>query len=583
MNKGQVRVMGALVLAAAFSLVGANPAVAQLKSAQGILSGVVRDTAGTPQMGASVEVIPESTAVASASGIGFFTNTQGVFRGERLVPGFYTVRVTLAGFLPTLEKHVRVTANLTTLVRIQLESMFASLEQLRRAPSSAATESDDWKWVLRSATSVRPVLQWVDQDPLGTVAADSETVPAEPSRGRLEFTDGARRPGSVSNLPASPATAFAYEQQLGSTSRLVLAGLMSYDGESPAGGIATVWLPTGSLGAGPHTAVVLRESKLGDMGPTFRGVRIDQGGSIAFGTRAVLEYGGEYVLVGLGRSATSLRPHMQLEGRISDDWHASLIFASMPSGPEPLETMYGETGNTLAAALNELDAFPVLMWRAGRPVLESGFHEEIAAERKLGPRGKLQVAAFHEDNSHVAVFGRGNNLPVADFFQDVYSNGFSYDGGSSSSWGTRAAYREKLGNDVELTALYAFAGALTPSSAAAGPLRELFRTAGRHSAGAKVSGRVPRLGTRVTAGYQWISATTFTRVDGFGEALFDMEPYFHVGVHQRLPKFGPGRWEANAECDNLLAQGYVTLNTPDGRVTLMPAFRTFRGGLSLQF
>ena len=575
--------MGALVLAAAFSLLGANPAAAQLKSVQGILSGVVRDTAGTPQMGASVEVIPESSAGVSASGIDFFTNTQGVFRGERLAPGFYTIRVTLAGFLPTLEKHVRVTANLTTLVRIQLESMFASLEQLRRAPSSAATETDDWKWVLRSASSARPVLQWVDPDPLGSVTADSETVPAETSRGRLEFTDGARRPGSVSNLPATPATAFAYDQQLGAASRLLLAGLMSYDAESPAGGIATVWLPTGSLGAGPHTALVLRESKLGDVGPTFRGVRIDQGGSLAFGSRAILEYGGEYVLVGLGRSASSLRPRMQLDARISDDWHGSLIFASMPTGPEPLETLDGETANTLAAALNELDAFPVLMWRAGRPVLESGFHEEIAAERKLGTRGKLQVAAFHEDNSHVAVFGRGNNLPLADFFQDVYSNGFSYDGGSSSSWGTRAVYREKLGNDVELTALYAFAGALTPSSAAVEPLRELFRTAGRHSAGAKVSGKVPRAGTRFTVGYQWISGATLTRVDGFGEALFDMEPYLHVGVHQRLPKFGPGRWEANAECDNLLAQGYVTLYTADGRVTLMPAFRTFRGGLSLQF
>jgi hypothetical protein len=582
-NKGQVRVMGALVLAAAFALLGANPALAQLKSVQGILSGVVRDSAGTPQLGASVEVIPESAAVASASGIGFLTNTQGVFRGERLAPGFYTIRVTLAGFLPTLEKHVRVSANLTTLVRIQLESMFASLEQLRRAPSSAAAESDDWKWVLRSAAATRPVLQWVDQDPLGSVSMDAENVPSEPSRGRLEFMDGARRPGSVSSLPASPATAFAYDQQIGSTSRLILAGLVSYDGDSPAGGIATVWLPTGSLGAGPHTALVLRESKLGDMGPTFRGVRIDQGGSIAFGTRAVLEYGGEYVLVGLGRPATSLRPRMQLDARISEDWHASLIFASMPTGPEPLEALDGETANTLAAALNELDAFPVLMWRAGRPVLESGFHEELSAERKLGSRGKFQVAAFHEDNSHVAVFGRGNNLPVADFFQDVYSNGFSYDGGSSSSWGTRAAYREKLSNDVELTALYAFAGALTPSSAAAGPLRELFRTAGRHSAGAKVSARVPRLGTRVTAGYQWISGATLTRVDSFGEALFDMEPFLHVGVHQRLPKFGPGRWEANAECDNLLAQGYVTLYTQDGRVTLMPAFRTFRGGLSLQF
>ncbi|HLZ52376.1 MAG TPA: carboxypeptidase-like regulatory domain-containing protein [Candidatus Acidoferrum sp.] len=581
MNKGHVRVMGALVLAVAFSILGASPATAQLKSVPGILAGVVRDGVGTPQLGATVEVIAESTA--SAAPLSFFTNTQGIFRGERLAPGFYTVRVTLAGFLPTLEKHIRVSANVTTLVRIQMESMFASLEQLRRAPSAGAAEADDWKWVLRSATSMRPILQWVEQDPLSAVVVDSDSVPVEPARGRLEFTDGARRPGSVSNLPASPATAFAYDQQLGQASRLVLAGIMSYEGNSPAGGIATVWLPTGSLGAGPHTALVLRESKLGDFGPAFRGVRIDQGGSLVLGSRTVLEYGGEYVLVGLGRPASSVRPRMRLDARISDDWQASLIFASMPTGPEPIESMEGEADSTLRAALNQLDAFPVLMWRGGRPVLESGFHEEIAAERKLGNRGKLQVAAFHEDNSHLAIFGRGSNLPVADYFQDVFSNGFSYDGGSSSSWGTRAAYKEKLGDDVELTALYAFAGALTPSSAAVGPLRELFRTAGRQTAGIRVSEKVPRFGTRVTLGYQWIGGTTLTRVDSFGDSQFDMEPYFHLGVHQRLPKFGPGRWEANAECDNLFAQGYLTLNTQDGRVTLMPAFRTFRGGLSLQF
>jgi hypothetical protein len=110
--------MGALVLAVTFSLLGAHPAVAQLKSVQGSLSGVVRDTTGTPQLGASVQVIAESGA--SAAAIAYLTNTQGVFRGEKLTPGFYTVRVTLAGFLPTLEKHVRVSANLTTLVRIQL-------------------------------------------------------------------------------------------------------------------------------------------------------------------------------------------------------------------------------------------------------------------------------------------------------------------------------------------------------------------------------------------------------------------------------------------------------------------------------
>jgi len=223
------------------------------------------------------------------------------------------------------------------------------------------------------------------------------------------------------------------------------------------------------------------------------------------------------------------------------------------------------------------------MWRNGRPVLESGFHEELAVGRKLGSQGKLQIAAFHDDNSHTAIFGRGSDLPVGDFFQDVYSNGFAYDGGSSSSWGGRAVYEEKITDNLELTALYAFGGVLAPSGAVALPLREMLRTTGRQSAGVRVSRKMTRRGTLVTASYDWMGGTALTRVDSFGGSLFDLEPYLHVGVHQKLPKFGRGRWEANAECDNLLAQGYFTITTQDGHMILTPAFRTFRGGLSLQF
>jgi hypothetical protein len=94
---------------------------------------------------------------------------------------------------------------------------------------------------------------------------------------------------------------------------------------------------------------------------------------------------------------------------------------------------------------------------------------------------------------------------------------------------------------------------------------------------------MPHLGTKVNAGYKWVSGVTVSRVDGFGESLFQLEPYMHVGLRQALPKFGPGRWEAIADCNNLLAQGYVTLNSRDGHAVLVPAFRSFRGGLSLQF
>jgi Carboxypeptidase regulatory-like domain len=578
-KQGRLRILGALVLAVTCSSLGANRTVAQAKLASGKLAGVVRDTTGTPQMGASVEVIPETTGTLPA--LDLLTNTQGIFRGEHLAPGFYMVRVTLAGFLPTLEKHVRITANLTTVVRIQLESMFTSLEQLRRQPSTTNLEMDDWKWVLRSASATRPVLQWIDKDAVTSANGNAETRGGQP-RMQLEFTEGARRPGSVSNLASSPATAFAYDQKLGGTSSLIVAGQMSYEDEAPAGGIATIWLPSGSLGAGPHTALVMRESRLGPAGPTFRGVRIDQGGTLAFGDRAVLRYGGEYVLVGLGTAASSTRPRLELDTRVSEVWRAALIYASQPGAPGVMEPQEGESGS-LTAALNELDAFPALLWRGGHPTLQGGSHEEMSAERKLGTSGKLQIAAFHDDNRHVAVFGRGSNLPAADYFQDYFSNGFAYDGGSSSSWGARIALREKLDDGVEWTAVYAFGGTLTPGEVADGVLRDTLRTAGRHSLAANISARVPRLGMKVNAGYKWINGVAVSRVDGYGESLFQLDPYMHVGVRQALPKFGRGRWEAIADCNNLLAQGYAPVNTRDGRTVLVPAFRTFRGGLSLQF
>ena len=581
MKQERLRILGALILTVMVSSFVTIPAAAQAKPVPGKLAGVVRDAAGTPQMGASVELISEAVGVAATRG--FLTNTQGMFRGDKLAPGFYSVRVTLAGFLPTFEKHIRVTSNLTTVVRIELESMFASLDQLRRMPASSTAEVDDWKWVLRSASAMRPVLEWVDSGTLSASTISGESGRPHVPRMRMEFTDGARRPTSASSIASSPATAVAYEQKLGGTSKMLFAGQVSYDGDAPAGGIATVWLPTGTLGAGPHTALVLREARLGPVGPTFRGIRLDQGGALAFGNRTTLRYGGEYVLVGLGAAASSLRPRAELDVRLNGDWSTALVFASLPNGPGPLEANDAQPGGALAAALNELDAFPALLWRQGRPVLQNGLHEEMSAERKIGTRGKVQVAGFHDDNRHVAVFGRGSDLPTADYFQDNLSTSFAYDGGSASSWGTRAAFREKLDDDVELTAVYSFGGALAPSADEDDLLRDALRHVQRHSLGAAISAKVPRLGTKVQAGYKWVGGVSVSSVDSYGESLFQMDPYLHLIVRQPLPRFALGRWEAIADCNNLLAQGYVSTNSRDGRVVLVPAFRSFRGGLSVQF
>ncbi|PYU12928.1 MAG: hypothetical protein DMG37_11835, partial [Acidobacteria bacterium] len=222
MKRGHLRVLGALVLTVGVSPFAVKPAVAQAKPVLGKLAGVVRDTAGTPQMGASVELAPESAGVTASHVL--LTNTQGIFQGSKLVPGLYTLRVTLAGFLPTLEKHVRVSPNLTTVVRVELESMYASLDQLRRTPSNAGANSDDWKWVLRSAASVRPVLEWMDDSSGSVSTLHVENRGLNVPRVRMEFTDGARRAASPSNISPTPATAVAYNQKLGGASSLLFAG-----------------------------------------------------------------------------------------------------------------------------------------------------------------------------------------------------------------------------------------------------------------------------------------------------------------------------------------------------------------------
>ncbi len=578
MQQGRLRLLGALVIIAASASFGTGGADAQSKLVSGKLAGVVRDLAGIPQMGASVEVFAEAPGAGSSSD--YLTNTQGIFRGEKLAPGLYTIRVTLAGFLPTLQQHVRINPNLTTMVRIEMESMFSALEQLRRQPNATQADADDWKWVLRSAAGTRPVLQW-DEGAAG-ITANGDV--AHSPKILMQFTDGARRPGSVSNVAAAPGTAFAYDQKLGGVGKLLVAGQMSYE-DSPAGGVATVWLPAGTIGSGPHTAFVLREAKLGDTGITFRGMRIDQGGTLTLGDRVLVRYGGEYLLVGLGRAVSSVRPRASVEAKLGNSWRGKVVFASQPGAPSAMESPAEDLQSALVKALDELDAFPALMWRDGRPVLQGGWHEEVSAERRIGENGNLQVAAFHDDNHHLAVFGRGNDLPVQEYFEDVFSNAFAYDGGASSSWGGRLAFREKMNDDVEVTALYALAGALAPVPGATGEnaLRDSLRMAPRHSVGVNLSSKLPRTGGHITVGYKWISGPAVSRVDSYGESLYQMDPYLHVSVRQQLPKFGPGRWEAIADCDNLLAQGTVTIATRDGQVALAPAFRTFRGGLSLQF
>ena len=107
-----------------------------------------------------------------------------------------------------MERHIAVMANLTTLLRVQVDSIFSSLDTLRRK-SDAPAETDDWKWVLRSSTATRPILQWRDGDPSVASASVGADLPrVQHPRGLVQVTNGSLHPWSP--LEPSPGCALHF-------------------------------------------------------------------------------------------------------------------------------------------------------------------------------------------------------------------------------------------------------------------------------------------------------------------------------------------------------------------------------------
>jgi len=566
---------------AAFVLCGLFLSTASLLAAHnfGKLTGVVVDPAGNPQMGASVWLTPES---AGGRAIELLTDENGIFVGQRLRPGLYSVKVTLAGFMPSLQGHVNVAANVNTSLHVELDTIFASLDNLRRK-SSKPSEPDDWSWVLRTASSSRPVLQLRDGTVL--IASNSDEKDDQP-RASVELNNGSVRPGSSSALPGYMGTAISYDQRLGSAGKLLIAGEVNYDQAVPGvlgGSMASIWLPSGKFGEGPETTFTVRQIRVGDSGRSIRAMRFEHSEQVVLTDHVILEYGGEYLAGGfVGAMTATLRPHARLGMRLSPHWNAAFLVETDPDAYGMREEVSAEE-----PAIEALQTGPNLIWGRGNPILNGGWHEEFLVRHDVGARGEFETAVFRDDSKHQAVYGtlEGSSDPSASFI-NPYPGPLAHDAGTAGFWGSRLVYREKLTGNLEVAGVYAWAGALAPGDqgASVAQLQQMLQTRYVHSVAARLAGKMPKSKTQFAASYKWINGTIVTRQDLYSEAAMGIDPNLSLSIRQPLPAFlMAGHWEALADFRNMLSQGYASLETLDGRMLVMPVERSFRGGVSFQF
>ena len=153
---GQFRKVAVVALGVLLAALLTAPALHAADPFTGSVSGWVKDERGITQMGAAIAVLASDGRLIKR----VFSDQDGRFAAEGLFPGEYAIRVTLGRFLPLQQNRVLVEAGAQSLLEISLRSIFATLQLSMPLTGQVRDMTDEWKWTLRSAHAMRPILRF---------------------------------------------------------------------------------------------------------------------------------------------------------------------------------------------------------------------------------------------------------------------------------------------------------------------------------------------------------------------------------------------------------------------------------------
>ncbi|MHB8217507.1 MAG: carboxypeptidase-like regulatory domain-containing protein [Candidatus Sulfotelmatobacter sp.] len=533
----------------------------------GAISGYVRDASGIPQMGAVVEV-----AGAAARTLTVFTDGAGFYSATNLLPGFYSVKVSAASFLPTLREKIGLHPGSSVHVNITLNTL---LNAMRAAPLRGTADDDDWKWTLRSVAN-RPVLR-VFGDPAANAEQQDHDLKAS-----LSFLAGSAAGGYGSGSDMS--TGFSLERSIFSVDRVGLSGNVGYGDGLPAAVLRAIYSHRLPDGSGPSMAITMRRFAPSDPNlhnAALQALALSAGDDLTVGDVLELKFGSELQTIQFLGHVTAFRPFGSVDLHVSPNTVVEYDYATS------LPNTRAEKGfDSAPADLSEAD--PRVSMANFTTRLERAHHQEVNVSRRIG-KNSLQVAVFSDRVADTALTGTGDVTAAGGFLlPDIYSGTFTYAGDTLDSRGMRVVLERKFASDLTATLDYAYGGVLDLSKPDVDlqQARQWITTQRRHALAAKLSGTLPGSRTHWIASYRWVNGSALTPVDMFNASPGQSDPFLNVFIRQPIPTLGflPAHMEALVDLRNLLAQGYVPVMGQDGQtVYLVQAARSVRGGVTITF
>src|ERR1035438_7519015 len=251
---GSLVLVGAVCLAAA----GLGQAATPLPLV-GAITGFVTDAAGVPQMGAAVILLNRQERMFERA----LTDDRGAFRFLGLTPDLYSIKVTLGTFVPALKKGIQVQPGMASVLNVNLNTLFSSIQFAYPPIENGSLMSDEWKWVLRSASPTRPVLRFngdaVANSTVSTVSRRRTAVFSD-TRGVFQVSAGEGAGASGTANEADMGTAFALATSLYGNNMLQVSGNVGYGSQTgvPAAAFRTSY-SRNVMGGSPQVSLTMRQ------------------------------------------------------------------------------------------------------------------------------------------------------------------------------------------------------------------------------------------------------------------------------------------------------------------------------------
>jgi hypothetical protein len=551
-----------LLVIAAAPVFGAAPAS---------VSGVVRDSAGVPQIGAEVQLLRSNLSVVAS----VYTDDTGRFVISSLVPGSYALKAMGPYFLPAMREDVRVRG--AVVINLTLNTLYEVIQWLPAQPRSGQWQKDDWAWTLRSAAN-RPLLRWLQDGPLVVVSDGSSSRPK--LKARLMAT------GQAGTFGESGERISTTVEDTPTDSRELLARVDFAPGsdgsmESMLGFRQDLGM-AGSVQSVAAFSVEPEVEGAGDQGLDEAAVRSFE--TMQLGPDIDAEVGSTAVMGRLGgnspSTATAVLPYANVEWQ-NGDKSVRYRMATMMQDQD-------RTGDESNAAA----WLPAMSMRGSALTIEHGIHQEIGWERQTDA-SDLAVLVYSDRVYNPVLQAQGHfaaNASAAEaaVLFDPTSNMMRVAGSAFSSTGVQASVARRLPGNNRVRVSYASGAALVMSALPpATPLAEVVAAAHPRRAqmySISLSGTLDGTGTRWSASYRWQPAGTVTEIAPFAEDA--VSPYLNLRVSQpiHVTRDGSGGLEALLDVRNLLAEGYRPYILSDGSLLLFADDqRSLRAGLAFTF